>query len=102
MDYAWEKFMVAVHGMAASPKPLQMRIADAYCDSLVRLTGHEAQHLPKDLHGPFADVVSALDTHPAVGDEGTAMASARAMNEGEAMRVAGLIVQIYDELCSRR
>lgn len=101
MDYAREKFMVAVHGMASSPKPLQMRIVDAYVGSLIRLTGHEAQHLPAALRTLFAEVASAMDTHPAVGDEGTAMASARAMSDEEAVRIAEIIVSIYDELCSR-
>lgn len=97
IGYGWEKAMVAVHGMAASPESIQDRIASAYVGSLIRI--NPEHHLPPDLRPVFAEIRTALTSTPALGNEGSVIASAQAMTRDEATDIARKIVHLYSELC---
>ncbi|XYD10514.1 hypothetical protein R1A27_08600 [Methylobacterium sp. NMS12] len=93
LDYAWEKTMVAVMGMASSPESIHQRIANAYVGSLIHIDPE--QHLPLDLRPLFEEIRTALTETPAQSDEGSAVASARAMSTERATDVARQIVALY-------
>ncbi|XYD07439.1 hypothetical protein R1A27_20240 [Methylobacterium sp. NMS12] len=98
LDYAWEKTLVAVMGMAASPESIHQRIANAYAGSLIRI--NPEQHLPPDLRPLFEEIRTALTETPAQGDEGRAVASARAMSTERATEIAQKIVALYSRVCA--
>ena len=100
IDYAWEKTMVAVTSMAANPDSIQDRIASAFVDSLIRI--EPERDLPQDLQPLFAEIWTALTATPAKGNEGSAMASARAMDTEQATEIARKIVRLYDLVCVAR
>lgn len=98
IGYAWEKAMVAVDNMASSDRPLKVRIAQAYTDSLIRI--RPSDDLPTDeLRSLFHDIADALRTTEPYGDEGMAMASALAMNDDYASKIAHKITRLRDLVC---
>ncbi len=96
--YTWEKLMVAVHGMASSPRSMQQRIADAYTGSLMRL---KADDFPDDLRWTFEEISKKLTSGTPTGDEGTVQASVSSMSEEEASEIAREIVNLYDQISAR-
>ena len=100
IDYAWEKTMVAITSMAASPASIQDRIASAFVDSLIRITPEE--DLPSDLRPLYEEIRAVFSVTPAKGGEGTAIASARALSTERAAEVADKIVRLYDGVIVER
>lgn len=100
IGYAWEKTMVAVTSMACNPDSIQDRIAAAYVGSLMHI--EPERDLPEDLRPLLAEIKAALTGTPAVGDEGRAVASARAMGHERATDIARKIVDLYDKVCVAR
>ncbi len=98
LDYAWEKAMVAVTGMACNPDSINERIAHAFAYSLIRISPEE--HLPDDLRPLFEDIRAALTSVAPVGDEGSIAATTRVMSTEEATNVARKIVELYDRICA--
>jgi hypothetical protein len=94
-DYVWEKFHLAVNGLASSQRPLQERIADAYVYHLIHLRRHE---LPAEIRDDFAELNRVLTSEQAKGDEGNVAASAAVLGEVEAHRVIDSIVSMYDRV----
>ena len=99
VDYAWEKLHTAVLGMARSEDSLQVRLAYAYIGGLINIRPEET--LSEDLHPNMAEIHAAFRTHEPKGDEGGAMASARAMSDEDARALIEKIVMIYDEVAQR-
>lgn len=93
--HTWEKFFLAIDGRVVSEEPLQDRIANAYVFHLMH-----ADHigLPSEIVDDFKKLTEALSRVEATGDEGNAMASARALDELEARDLLHLIVSMYDRV----
>lgn len=91
--YAKEKFSDAIDSMATSPKPLQIRIADAYIYSLIHLQKDE---LPQEIQPRFQALQDRLTSVEAMGDEGRVMASVKDMSTEEAMDLARSVAVMAD------
>jgi hypothetical protein len=94
--YAYEKFMVAVDGMATSTKDLQSRLGDAFVGSLIRLQPEDfGDHEDKEA---FESIVRELTKIKAEGSEGNVAATVRRMSDEEAVAVARKIVNLQHSL----
>lgn len=98
IDYAWEKAMVAVTGMACNPDSINERIAHAFAYSLIRINPEE--HLPEDLRPLLEEIRTALTSVEPIGDEGSIAATTRVMSTEEATNIARKIVDLYDKICA--
>ena len=81
LNYAGEKFSLAVHHAAISSKSIQGRLADAFIYNL-SLVGDE--DLTSELRPRFAALKAKLETTSAKAGEGTWLASALDMSDEEA------------------
>jgi hypothetical protein len=88
-DYVWEKFHLAVLGLAGSERSLQERLADAYQSYLIH-AGHDG--VPDEIHGDFERLRTMLTREQAKGDEGVVTASVRVLSEVEVIHLIDLIV----------
>lgn len=93
--YTWEKFHLAMSGLATSTKSVQSRLADAYVYHLMHA---EHDGLPEDIREDFQQLKEALSRKNAVGDEGSVAASAAALDEVEAHNLVDLIISMYDRV----
>jgi hypothetical protein len=94
-DYAWEKFYLAVLGMATSKVAPWERLTNAYVYHLMHA---EHNGLPEDIQEDFAVLSTAVRSALQFGEEGQAAASARAMEELEVLRLIESIVSMYDRV----
>jgi hypothetical protein len=92
---AWEKFHLAVLGLAVSEDSLQQRIRNAY---ILHLSLIEHDDVPEGIREEFHSLHETLNRIPAVAGEGSAAASASALDELEAPRVIASIVSMYDRM----
>ena len=90
--YPYEKFMAAVHGMAASPKSVQQRIADAYLSSIMHAKSNE---VPEEMRGIFEQLHRRLTSVEPQGDEGRVQATVRKMSPEDAISIINDITHIY-------
>lgn len=100
ISYGWEKFYLAVIGMAQSARPLRQRLRDAYVNHLIYV--HD-ENIPEGSRRNMAELRHML-THrpPRTEHEGSVDASADQMSDDEADRAARLIIKIFDEISVAR
>lgn len=101
LDYVHEKLSVAVASMATSTATLQNRLADAYISGFHTL---KPADFPADLQSSYEEIRNDLTKVPARGDEGTVVATTRAMSDEDATNLIDRIVDLsYDvaELASK-
>ncbi len=92
-DYIWEKFYLAVLGLARSTDSLQSRLADAYLSHLMYA---EHEGLPPELDGEYTKVLVALQKPVADPDGiGTVRVAAAQLSDAEARDLIELIVNLY-------
>jgi hypothetical protein len=96
--YAWEKLFSAVLTMACSSDSVQLRLADAYVDSLLRLN---VEDFPDDLEGDFRDILAEFAKIRLDGDRGIRAVIESQMSEGDANKLAERIVSLYNEITRR-
>lgn len=95
LDYAREKFYIAIDTLATSPSPIQERLFYAAM-SLIRLRPED--DLPKELRKEFQAIIHELSKEPAIADEGTLAATTRKLSDDDAKKLAERILSIYIEL----
>src|SRR5438552_4117724 len=98
LDYTWEKFHVAVLGLASGQGDIRQRLADAFVGSLIRLKPDE---LPEELRDDFRALQKELTSARPEGDEGTVLASTNTMSGNRAAELAKQIVSMYDGIAKR-
>lgn len=91
LDYVWEKLHVAVSVLVGAAS-IQDRLYDAFISALMVLTEED---FPKELRADFAFIEESLTSVEGVGDEGSARASADALNDDEAAKVADKIFELF-------
>jgi hypothetical protein len=98
LSYAYEKFYVAVMGMAASPKRLRERIEDAYVYSLIHVRDEDipAAYL-SDFRKLNEIVTRRRPRHPA---EGSVRATTQQMSWRELHETARLITKLFDVIAA--
>ncbi len=92
---AKEKFIVAVHGMASSPKSIQDRIADAFIYSIHLI---QPEKIPVEVRSKYEEICKRMTTIQNE-ESGAFRASAQSFSDDEAVEIAKIIIEIYDELC---
>ena len=97
-SYLWEKFMLAVTGMAKSSSSIQQRIAYAYLDHMLGLI---PRHFPDDLWQEFDRIERKLTSETPVGNEGAVQATVSSMSEEMASDIAKEIVNLFGEIDNR-
>src|SRR5690349_11992273 len=95
LDYAWEKFYVAVDTLASGTGSIQERLADAYMSALIRLYPAD---LPKNLREDFEKLRVTMRRIEPTSDEGRITAAARAMSTDEAQQWAEKIVSMFNHI----
>jgi hypothetical protein len=80
------KFWMAIHDMAVSPKPLQLRVADSLMNGIA---GVLPSQLPPHLREPFTDLLRRITEVHDGGDE---------LSDEQVQRVAEDILVFYDRL----
>ena len=93
--YPYEKFYLAVRGMAASPRSIQERIADAYLFNLIHV---RTEDLPETIRWRFNTLRDRLTSVEPERDEGTVMATVNKMSTSEAVEIADEILSLADEV----
>ena len=95
--YCHEKFSTAVRHMAASPKPLQERISDAYKYHLIYINVEE---LPEEIQADFEDFKAHLNSRKKV-NEGPVNDILENMSEIVALEIAQKIVYMAEVIEAR-
>ena len=98
LDYAYEKLSVAVTSMATSTDSLQNRLANVYVYGFHTIGLNVNADLPPNLRSLYREIEKNLTKVPAQGDEGSVLATTRAMRDEEAKKVIEQIVYLYDEV----
>ena len=96
IDYAYEKFFVAIHGAISSDDSLQNRLADAYMSSIMRV---EITDVSAELGKRIKALGDAVTREPAKDNEGTIKATAAIMSTEEAKKWLEEIVSIFSDIC---
>jgi hypothetical protein len=91
MQTNWERFRDAVVVLAGGG-PVKQRLTDAYQG---QLSGLDPEDLPRDLRGPYAALVTALQSGQRVGSLDAISAAVRKMSEADAAGYAQSIVQMF-------
>jgi hypothetical protein len=100
IPYGWEKFYLAVIGMAQSARPLRQRLRDAYVNHLVYV--HD-ENIPEGSRHDMTELRHMLTHRPPRNEhERNADASTDQMSDDEADRAARLIIKIFDEISVAR
>jgi hypothetical protein len=92
MSYAWEKFYVAVLGLAEGSEPIQRRVAYAFTGSLVILAAMNPSPIPTELQPQFRAI------YDRVRRDGPLLETTAAMSDEEAAQIAREIVGIFGQL----
>lgn len=91
-----ERLFLAVQSLASSNAPLQLRLNDAGMSLLPLLD----TDFPEDLRTHFRKIMDDLTSKSdQLGEEGTLTVTIRQMSDEEAKRVAGKIIDLFDEIC---
>jgi uncharacterized protein YebE (UPF0316 family) len=98
LDYAYEKLFVAVTSMATSTDSLQNRLANAYIYGFHTIGLDVNADLPPNLRSLYREIEKNLTKVPAQGNEGSVVATTRAMRDEEAKKLIEQIVHLYDEV----
>lgn len=98
LDYAYEKLSMAVTSMAISTDSLQNRLANAYIYGFHTIGLDVNADLPPNLRSLYREIERNLTKVPAQGDEGSVVATTRAMRDEEAKKLIEQIVYLYDEV----
>jgi hypothetical protein len=98
LGYIWEKFYATVSCLASGSSPIQDRIANCYTDQLIRLTSEDFDGLPNEFLDDFREITQQFNRVEPSGDEGSALATARAMSDYEASQLGERIVGMYDKI----
>lgn len=97
VEYAHEKFMLAVYGMAQSAGSIQERVADAFVGHIMHVRDED------DLPGDLRRIASQLRQYREAWDrfpgDGRIAKWADSLTTDEAVEVARWIVQADDQLC---
>ncbi len=93
--YAWEKFFLAIGGMARSPESIQERIANAFMAEIYHV-GDE------DLTGDLSDLAAQLRGYRQGWQPGGIAQWARGLSTEEAVNIANWIWHAYDRLSVQR
>lgn len=96
LSYAYEKFYLAVIGMASSPKSLRERIEQAYVYEIIHVRDEDVpiSVLP-EWHKLKEMVTRRSPSHPS---EGSVRASTQQMSWREVHEAARLITHIFDNV----
>ena len=94
LDYAYEKFSIAIRGMASSPQNIKDRI----CNAHLHFHTLKLDDLPQDSRWKYEDLITKLTSVRAKENEGSVRASLDAMSDNEAEELARVIVDLYDEI----
>jgi len=97
MSYAWEKLHMAIHSLAGTGTQ-QDRLVGAGMN-LCRLEGKD---FPEDLRDDFLDIKHRMNCVSAQGDEGTLVATARALDELERSSLVKDIISLHDAITRRQ
>jgi hypothetical protein len=93
------QFFAAARALAWHPGGLQERLADAYADHLLSITGGD---LPADLQAPFRELEERMNRADGDGegdeDEDPFQAAARRLSDDEARRLIEQILLLYGRL----
>jgi hypothetical protein len=96
LDYAYEKFLNAVLGMAQSRKKLRERIEDAYVYNIIHIRDED---LPDDCLDDLRALKTMVTCRPARHPgEGTVRATTQQMSWQNLDEAARLIVSIFDRV----
>jgi hypothetical protein len=99
MDVAAQFFTAAV-SLSLSTESLQDRLANAYADHLLAVTGDD---LPPDLRQPFAALESALNREDIdAEDDDPFLAAARLLTDDEASQLIERVLLLYGRLTANR
>lgn len=99
LDYASEKFMVAVHSMAVSIDRLQKRLEYAY-SSFHTLSVDDFP--TKELKDAFAEIMKRLTADKSDSEEGYVPRTLRLMSDADSRDLAERIVSLYHAIESER
>ena len=94
MQTNWEHFRDAALVLAGAG-PVKQRLTDAY---QVHLSDLDPESLPREVRGPFATLVTSLQSGQRVGTLDAISACVRKMSEAEAARHAQSIVHMFADL----
>ena len=94
-DYACEKFLLAVHGMAASARSIQERAGDAFVLHIMHVKDDDLPGDLSDLGAQLREYREAWERQPG---EGRIAKWANSLSTDEASEVAMWIVKAYDRL----
>jgi len=94
MHSHWDRFREATLVLAGSG-PIKQRLAEAYQKHLQDL---DPQDLPRELRGPFAELVDTMQRGRRTGTLDAVAASALKLSEAEAARHAQAVVRIFASL----
>jgi hypothetical protein len=94
MQTSWEQFRDAVVVLAGGG-PVKQRLTEAYLGHLRDL---DPEDLPRDLRGPYATLVAALQSSQRTGSLDAISASVRKMSEADAARHSQAIVHMFASL----
>jgi hypothetical protein len=90
-----EKLWAAIYSMMSSSATLQDRLANT-ATGLIGLPA--ANDLPTEDRAKLDAIIHDLTKEPAVGNEGTIVATTRKMSDEEATRIAKQIMELYTHL----
>lgn len=96
MSRAWEKFYLAVRGLACGQGKIQDRLISAFVHHLVHLQNDE---LPEKLQNDFQALRQKVTTEEPVGKEGSIKITVSKMSNQEAKECIEKIVDMYNDLC---
>jgi len=88
---------MAIHSLAGEGTQRERLVGVGM--NLIRL---ETKDFPDDLQEQFLDIKRRMSSIPAKGDEGTLVATARALDELELSSLVKDIVRLHDEITRRQ
>jgi hypothetical protein len=97
LGYIAEKLFAAVEALALDTRPLRERLYHAHADWVSRVRLH-ADHLPEPERKLLDSIESALTRVKPTGQEGSLLATVRAMSDEEAARVIERIVMLLQRV----
>lgn len=97
LDYAQEKLGDAISYLASSDGDLRQRLANAFWG----FHPVRPEDFPTDLQDQYRTIVSNLTKVQATGDEGSVIATTRAMAPVEAKKVAEDLFELFYEVVQR-
>lgn len=99
MTYVQEKLYTAMRALATSPATIQDRLVSAYLSGLMALKAEDFEDAGD--RAAFDQIMAALTSTEATGDEGQVRASAQRMSDDEAAEVARQIAELHDRVFPR-